>query len=214
MIPARQPFDGLPSEGWRASSIDPYPMSLSPTPASLRLFIGVPLTGDARREIEARLRRALPGGVPGRAIPSASWYMTLRFLGPSRPDQLATIRDRLRAPSLGEGFGIRFGGLGAFPRPRSARMLWVAIGEGADGLRRLAAIAEEAARAAGFGPESRAYTPHLTLSRIQPPRDVAGAIERIPPLEVEMRVGEVIVFRSHLGGGPARYEAVERFPLE
>jgi hypothetical protein len=42
---------------------------------------------------------------------------------------------------------------------------------------------------------------------------VTRVIERVPPLDVGMRVGEVVVFRSHLGGGPARYEAAERFPL-
>ncbi|HEX6909210.1 MAG TPA: 2'-5' RNA ligase family protein, partial [Longimicrobium sp.] len=69
------------------------------------------------------------------------------------------------------------------------------------------------ARAAGFAPEETRYTPHLTISRIHPPRDVTQAIQRVPSLDLEMPVREVVVFRSHLGGGPARYEAIERFAL-
>lgn len=180
---------------------------------SARLFIGVALTDDARREIGDRLRRALPEGVPGRAVPAANWHLTLRFLGATRTDQLATVRERLRAADLGAAFGVRFGGMGAFSRPRSARVLWIAVTEGADRLRDLARAAEDAARAAGFAAENKAYTPHLTISRIQPPRDVTRAMASVPPLDVEMRVGEVIVFRSHLGGGPARYEPIERIPL-
>ena len=183
------------------------------TDSAGRLFIGVPLGDDARREIDARLRRALPDGVPGRAVPVANWHLTLRFLGATRVDQLATIRERLRSAELGDAFRVRFGGLGAFPRPRSARVVWIAVTEGAERLRELARMAEDAARAAGFAPEEKAYTPHLTISRPQPPRNVTGTLERVPPLDVEMRVGEVIVFRSHLGGGPARYEPVERFAL-
>lgn len=178
-----------------------------------RLFIGVPLTDEARREIEARIRDALPEGLPGRAVPAANWHLTLRFLGATRADQLATVREHLRAAELGAAFEARFGGLGAFSRPRSARVLWVATTEGADRLRDLARIAEDAARAAGFAPEDKRFTPHLTISRIQPPRDATRAIERVPPLDVPMRVGEIILFRSHLGGGPVRYEPVERFPL-
>jgi 2'-5' RNA ligase len=178
-----------------------------------RLFIGVPLTDDARREIDARLRSALPDGLPGRAVPAANWHLTLRFLGATRPDQLTAIRDRLRAAALGAAFGVRFGGMGAFSRPRSARVLWVAVTEGADRLRDLVAIAEDAARAAGFAPEGKPYTPHLTLSRLQPPRNVTDAIARVPALDVEMPVREIVVFRSHLGGGPARYEAIERVAL-
>ncbi|MDQ3521168.1 MAG: hypothetical protein M3434_02345 [Gemmatimonadota bacterium] len=32
-------------------------------------------------------------------------------------------------------------------------------------------------------------------------------------LAVRMPVNEVVLFRSHLGGGPPRYEALARFPL-
>lgn len=181
--------------------------------AAGRLFIGVPLTDEARGEIGARLRDALPDGLPGRAVPAANWHLTLRFLGATRADQLAAVRAHLQAAELGDAFGARFSGLGAFSRPRSARVLWMATTEGSDRLRDLARIAEDAARAAGFAPESKSYKPHLTLSRIQPPRDVTGVIERVPPLQVGMRVGEVVLFRSHLGGGPARYEPVERFAL-
>lgn len=178
-----------------------------------RLFVGVPLAEAARGEIEAWLRRALPEGVPGRAVPAANWHLTLRFLGATRVDQLATVREHLRRAALGPAFSVRFGGLGAFSRPRSARVMWIGITEGAERLRELAAIAEDAARAAGFAPEEKGFKPHLTISRIQPPRDVTRALQSAPPLDLAMPVGEIVVFRSHLGGGPARYEAVERFAL-
>src|SRR5215207_3315938 len=127
-----------------------------------RLFIGVPLAEEARREIEAWLRRALPEGVPGRPVPPANWHLTLRFLGASTTQQFAIIRERLRSAALGPAFAVRFGGLGAFSRPRSARVMWIGITQGAERLRELAAVAEDAARAAGFAPEEKRFTPHLT----------------------------------------------------
>ena len=178
-----------------------------------RLFVGVPLTEEARREIDAHLRTALPDGLPGRAVPVANWHLTLRFLGATRADQLTTVVQHLREADLGGTFEVGFGGLGAFSRPRSARVLWVGLTEGVERMKMLARIAEEAARAAGFEAEEKSFKPHLTLSRIQPPRDVTGALQRVPPLELRMPVREVVVFRSHLGGGPARYEAIERFAL-
>jgi RNA 2',3'-cyclic 3'-phosphodiesterase len=178
-----------------------------------RLFVGVALAEEARREIEAWVRRALLDGVPGRAVPAANWHLTLRFLGATRADQLATVRDHLRRAALGPAFGVRFGGLGAFSRPRSARVLWIGITKGAERMRELARIAEDAARGAGFAPEEKRFNPHLTISRIQPPRDVTHAIQHAPPLDLPMHVAELAIFRSHLGGGPARYEAIERFSL-
>ena len=88
-------------------------------------------------------------------MPVANWHLTLRFLGATRGDQLATIREHMRAAALGNAFGVRFGGLGAFSRPRSARVMWIAVTEGAERLRELAWIAEDAARAAGFAPEEK-----------------------------------------------------------
>ena len=178
-----------------------------------RLFIGVPMAEEARRAVEAHLRRTMPDGVPGRPVPAASWHLTLRFLGAARAEQLATVARHLSAAELGAAFDAGFGGLGAFPRARTARVLWIGLTEGVERLMALARIAEDAARAAGFAPEEKAFKPHLTLSRIQPPRDVTRAIGHVPPLDLRMRVEEVVVFRSHLGGGPARYEAVERFGL-
>ncbi|HEX2210434.1 MAG TPA: RNA 2',3'-cyclic phosphodiesterase [Longimicrobium sp.] len=181
--------------------------------AAGRLFIGVPLADEARREIEAHLRRSMPDGIPGRAVPSANWHLTLRFLGTTRADQMAALVRHLRAADLGDAFDVGFGGLGAFSRPRSARVLWMGLTDGVARMEALARIAEDAARAAGLAPEEKSFKPHLTLSRIQPPRDVTRAVARVPPLGLRMPVREVILFRSHLGGGPARYEAVERFAL-
>ena len=179
-----------------------------------RLFIGVPLTEGARWTIDEHLRRTLPDGVPGRPGPAANWHLTLRFLGATRGEQMAAIVRHLRAADMGAAFEVGFGGLGAFSRPRSARVLWIGLTEGVERLIALARIAENAAREAGFAPEEKAFKPHLTISRIQPPRDVTAAIQTVPPLDLRMPVDGVVIFRSHLGGGPARYEAVERFGLE
>lgn len=178
-----------------------------------RLFIGVALTEEARRAIEAHLRRSMPDGVPGRQVPAANGHLTLRFLGATRADPLAALVRHLRAAALGAEFDAGFGGLGAFPRPRSARVLWIGLTAGVERMQALARIAENAARAAGFAAEAKPFKPHLTLSRIHPPRDVTRAITGVPPLELRMQVREIVVFRSHLGGGPVRYEAVERFTL-
>jgi 2'-5' RNA ligase len=178
-----------------------------------RLFVAVPLTDEARRAIDAHLRAALPDGIPGRVPPAANWHLTLRFLGASTRAQRAGVRDALAAAALGAPFTVVFGGLGAFSSPRRARVLWIGVDAGADRLRELAAVAESAARAHGYDADEKRYTPHLTLSRIQPPRDVSAQVARVPPLNLEMPVHDVVIYRSQLGGGPARYEAVERFPL-
>lgn len=180
------------------------------TPSAGRLFLGVPVAEDVRGALREHLRGV---ELPGRAVPPGNWHLTLRFLGDTPPEALARLREALEAEEMGSRAAVTFGGLGAFPRPARASVLWLGVEEGADALRALAERAEAAARRAGWAAETRPFTPHLTLARIQPPRDVREIVERVPPFPERMAVDAVVLFRSHLGGGPARYEEMERFPL-
>lgn len=174
-----------------------------------RLFIGVPVTNDAREAIT----RALPKNLPGKLVLPEKWHFTLRFLGPTTLTARQTIVDRLSAAKLSHGFQVRFGELGAFPKPRRARILWLGVTGGGERLSELAEIAEDAARQAGFAAEGKSFTPHLTLSRMDPPQDISTLLGQNHRYEVEMPVSALVLYRSRLGGGPARYEEVERFLL-
>lgn len=178
-----------------------------------RLFVAVPLTDDARHALSELIREAAPGGLPGRPVPPRNWHLTLRFLG----DVDAVGRERMMAAldqaDLGEPFSVAWGGLGAFPGPRRSTVLWVGADRGARLLERLAAATEEAAVSAGFPAEDRPFHPHLTLSRIRPPQDTTSLLDSVAPAGVSMRVGRIVVYRSHLGRGGARYEEIEEFPL-
>jgi 2'-5' RNA ligase len=180
-----------------------------------RLFVALSLADEVRRGLEAHLRGALGGrGLPGRVAAPASWHFTLRFLGPTPHEAAARLREELRAAPLGPSFTLGFGGLGAFPRPRRASVLWMGVDEGAEALHALAARVEEAAVRAGFPAEPKPFRAHLTLSRLQPPADVTGLVERVAPYGGRLAARSIILFRSHLGTGVLRYEAVERFTLE
>jgi 2'-5' RNA ligase len=174
-----------------------------------RLFIGVPLSEDARLAIA----KSLPKNLPGKPVPAENWHFTLRFLGSTAPEARDQIVQRLESATCGAPFTIRFSELGAFPQPRRARILWLGIDEGAERMIQLAAVAEAAARNAGFPAEAKAFKPHLTLSRIDPPVSVKSIVDSRPRFDAGMTVDSVIVYRSRLGGGPARYEEIVRIAL-
>jgi 2'-5' RNA ligase len=174
-----------------------------------RLFIGVPVTPDAR----AAIVRLLPKALPGKLVAADKWHFTLRFLGPTSREARDTIIARLSSATLGSAFKIRFGELGAFPNPRRARVLWLGVTRGGERLSDLAAIAEDAARNAGFVAEGRRFTPHLTLSRIDPPQNITALLAQNHSYAIETTITALILYRSRLGGGPARYEEAARFDL-
>ena len=174
-----------------------------------RLFIGAPTTADAR----AAIGRSLPKNLPGKLVAPDKWHFTLRFLGPTTREARDAIVARLSDAKLGSRFNVRFGELGAFPNARRARILWLGLARGGERLSELAAVAEDAARSAGFAPEGRGFKPHLTLSRIDPPQAISALLAQRHRYDIEMAVTELILYRSQLGGGPARYEEVARFDL-
>ena len=179
-----------------------------------RIFLAVDLTPEARQLLSRRVM-LMAGGAkfPGRLTPPRNWHMTLWFLGDTPADRFEVLLHLLTRARLGEAFGCRFGRLGTFPRAGRASVLWVGISEGAGSLQALAARVGEAVEGSGLRLPGRPFSPHLTLSRIRPPQDLRALVASAPPAEVEMVVKEVTVFRSHLGGGPPRYEEMERIPL-
>lgn len=180
-----------------------------------RLFVAVPLSDDVRAALAAHvLDFAGDRPLPGKPVPPPNWHLTMRFLGPADDVAHDRLSAALAGAALGGPFTVTFGGLGAFPRPARATVLWQAIDGGADRLAELASFSEEAAQQAGFAPEDRPFHAHLTLSRIRPPQDVRPLIDAVTPFAGSLWVDRLVVYRSHLGPGGARYEALETFPLE
>lgn len=179
---------------------------------NVRTFVAVPMGAEARHRLAHLVDGADP--IPGRALHPRKWHLTLRFLGEIDAVQLDRVTASLDQSDLGEAFPMRWGGLGAFPRPRKATVLWVGVDRGEAELVALAEAVEESVVAAGLPPEERPFRPHLTLSRIRPPQDVAVLVDATAPLGVAMDVDRVALYRSHLGGSKgARYEELESFPL-
>lgn len=155
------------------------------------------------------------GGVSGaRWIDPANYHVTLRFIGDV---DHAIARDV--AALLGEArhrsaVTVTFDALSVFggDRPRSLYARVVPTPE----LARLQAEQEKLVRQAGVEPESRKFTPHLTLARLRNVRagDVAGFIARGGPFPRLAFTAERFVLyssRDSVGGGPYVVEAA--YPL-
>ena len=187
--------------------------ALGPDDSVGRLFVAVALSDEVRHGLAAHLNDALEGSIPGRPVPADNWHITLRFLGETNQRELEMLLHGLASALSIAPFVVGFGALGAFPKPTKATVLWLGVERGGDELATLASTAEDAALRAGFTPEERPFHPHLTLSRIRPQRDVTATVESVGRFPLTQMVDEVAVYRSHLGGGPARYEVVETVGL-
>lgn len=183
-----------------------------PDAKPLRLFAAVDIPARTKREIEraiAPLRQRLESA---RWVKPENWHVTVKFMGRTYPRLVDRVHEACEsAASAVRKFGVELRGLGVFPRPTGARVLWVGL-EDEGGLAALArALDRELER--DFPPEKRGFTAHLTVARFNPTVRVDPAdLERIRP-ESRFRVGELVLYQSHLSPKGARYEPLRRFAL-
>jgi 2'-5' RNA ligase len=175
-----------------------------------RIFAAAPLAPEARLALEDRLDGH---EIPGRPVAPENWHLTLRFLGSVDEVTYERFVSGLDSADRGDSFHIGLSALGAFPNARRATVLWAGLDRGVEELSDLAALAEEAAQGAGLAAEDRPFRPHLTLSRIRPQADVGDLLAAVGDLGISWRCESVVVYRSHLGRGGGRYEALETIDL-
>lgn len=185
----------------------------------MRLFLGVEISMAALRELtaaaEALRRKARTSGVRVRWVAPETYHVTLKFLGWTKPEAVAAISDVLGdAIAAVDGFTITGRGLGAFPRPDRARVLWAGLDDPAGGLTRLAGIVESALEPIGFAREHRPFHAHVTLGRIREPEDVQALLQgESERLFRESRISAVTLFESVLKSSGSEYRAQARFGL-
>ena len=146
-------------------------------------------------EIESLPRPELPGV---RWTGRAQWHVTLRFLGEADESVVRQALDGVEAPVVEAHLGpeVRRLGRGVLCIPVS-------------GLDAVAAAVIDATRSIGRPPEHRDFRGHLTMARVD------GRVPRVPAgIDCRWTVATFALVRSHLGGGPARYETVATWPLQ
>ena len=179
----------------------------------LRLFAAVAIPPRVKDEVEravAPMRERYP---QAKWVRQENWHVTVKFLGRTPPQLVDRVRDACHsAASQVRKFGVKLEGLGVFPRPTRARVLWVGLEDGGGLVALARALDDELARE--FPPEKRPFSAHLTVARFNPPIPVDPAhFDEATPEPSPFRVGELILFRSHLSPKGARYEPLERFAL-
>jgi 2'-5' RNA ligase len=174
-----------------------------------RLFVAVSPPDPVAAVVEAAIepwRRAFP---KARWVPRANWHVTLQFLGATYPRLVPWVRTRLGEAAAGASpFQTRVSGVGAFPSTRRARVLWVGVDD-AEG--RFAALVEAIQRslASEFPPEDRAFTPHLTVARSDPPLRLPEGFAETTLESEPFTVDTVVLMRSHLRRPAPVYEPLE-----
>lgn len=192
---------------------------MSEGPRAMRLFIGARVSLATVRALEDAVQamKRVEGAVRPRWVAPATYHVTLKFLGWSRPEVVEALRDRVGAALAGvRAVEIECRGLGAFPSAEKARVVWAGIDPA--GAARLADMVETIERATGelgFQREKRAWHGHVTLARVKTPADVRGLLAAVPEQTYRQSwVDSVVLFESQMKKDGSEYTEIASWRLE
>lgn len=164
----------------------------------VRSFIAIKLPDELKLglvQLQARLKLGKPP--PVKWVDPYGIHLTLKFLGNVPVDRIGDITKAIEEAARGiSPFHLEIKDLGVFPNLRRVQVAWVGMSGQVDRLCQLQQRIESELAPLGFAPESRRFTPHLTLARL---RDRASPDER-------QRFGQLIA--------NTRFEAVFTFEVD
>ncbi len=188
----------------------------------LRLFIAVELPEEVLRYIGRTVEELRRHGIPGiRWVRGEGVHLTLKFLGDASEEQVPGILSAMRDAADGTSpFVLQVQGAGAFPSLRNPRVLWLGVEGDMGPLLLIYERLEKALEAQGFARETRAFSAHLTLGRVNgrlsptPLEKLADAMEGLrttPPLALP--VAALSLMESQLTPSGAIYRRQGQIPL-
>lgn len=116
-------------------------------------------------EVQEQLRKANIDASWPRA---EAMHLTLKFLGEVPETKITEIVSGLQKAAEGIGqFRLEVKGVGTFPNPRNARVVWIGLSGDIGKLTKLQEAVENAMVGIGLARDERKFTAHLTLGRIK-----------------------------------------------
>lgn len=181
-----------------------------------RIFCAIELPADLRARLQDHVRQ-LRAEVPDVA---ASWtrienvHLTLKFFGNVAVKRIEKISAAVSSViKQFSTFEIEIGCTGVFPKASRPQVLWIGVNDPSGKLAELQHLLETEFAVAGFEKEGRAFNPHLTIARIRRPegaRQLAEAHLRTEFKPQQLKIHELIVFRSELSPQGSKYTSISR----
>jgi len=188
----------------------------------VRSFIAIELPDELKlglTQLEAQLKMSKPPWV--KWVDPYSIHLTLKFLGSIAVDRISEITRAMEEAVQGIApFSLEVKDLGVFPNLRRVQVVWVGIRGEVDKLSQLQQHLESNLARLDFAPETRPFTPHLTLARLRnqaslDERQSFGQLIAITKFEATytIKVDAISLMRSQLTREGAIYSRISSIGL-
>ena len=140
-------------------------------PGTIRSFIAFDIDSESiLKKITGIQNILVKTGASLKLVKPENIHITVRFLGNITPNMVEKIFEEMKNVQFA-AFDVKIRGIGAFPHLRYPRVLWTGITEGSDQLGNIFDQLEPRLRGLGFAPDTRGFSPHLTIARVKSGRN-------------------------------------------
>ena len=164
----------------------------------IRSFVAVEVSREVREEVRAFVE-ARGSGIRGlRWVKPENLHLTVKFLGDVPEGRLPEVGSALEEAAAGHcPLRLDFRGAGVFPPRGRPRIVWIDLAAGGAGMAALREDVERSLEPLGFPPETRPFSPHLTIGRARSLEDPAALTLALAEVG-EKRWGASVADRVHL----------------
>lgn len=185
----------------------------------MRCFVAIELPEEIRDRL-GELQERMRGDRRGvRWTRPEAIHLTLKFLGEVPDSQVAEVcAVAQRVAERYSAFELEVAGVGCFPPQGAARVVWVGISQPPAELLECQRECEATYAQIGFVPEGRAFSPHLTLGRVNEPAvgyRIRGGLGEFEGFTAgRFMAEELTVFQSELRPSGSVYTPLARGPFK
>ena len=155
---------------------------------SVRCFIAVEVDDPSTLDGIAKAQSSLNStGAHLKLVERENLHLTLKFLGDVREGLLPEVAKAVSETSF-RPFRMALRGVGVFPNLRRPRVIWAGITEGVEELTAIFRDLEPRLVDLDFKPESRPFSPHITIARVRSGRNRDRLIEEVLNIWIEKRI--------------------------
>ncbi len=147
----------------------------------MRVFVAVEVSNSQVIEKISKFQTDLR--VNGKPVEPHNLHFTLQFLGDVPENQVEKVKEGLQRIEF-PNFTVNFKGIGAFPKMKFPRVIWIGTDEkGGNELVSLAEKVQETLASLGFKSD-KPFKPHITIFRIKNKiGDITKELEKFESLE-------------------------------
>ena len=187
----------------------------------MRLFVALQIPDSIRNDYAALiddLRRLDAKASPKKPkwVRLENLHVTLKFIGNTDPAKLASIRTGLSSVRSPQEVRLHLCNIGFFPNANRPRVIWAGM-HASENIAALARAVDRQVASLGFPAEDRAFAPHVTLARLDPPgisAELRAAVEKHTTRDFGMlHTSEFHLIESKLKPSGAEYTTLQSFPF-